>query len=107
VITEEDKKDIQLDSALLSQYAGIYELLRTGRESVMVPITVAEGHLIIQLPGEGKRPLRALSETVFDMVGTRIEFFKDDHGAVSHLIMQTATVAMEAVRKSVAPAPVR
>jgi hypothetical protein len=107
VITEEDKKDIQLDSALLSQYAGIYELLRTGRESVMVPITVAEGHLIIELPGEGKRPLRALSQTVFDMVGTRIEFFKDDHGAVSHLIMQTATVAMEAVRKSVAPAPVR
>ena len=66
----------------------------------MVPITIAGGHLIIELPGEGKRPLRALSETVFDMVGTRIEFVKDGHGAVSHLIMQTATVDMKAVRRS-------
>jgi hypothetical protein len=59
-----------------------------------------EDHLFIELPGLGKQPLSALSETVFNMRGTLIEFFKNARGTVSHLIAHTATIDLKAIRKS-------
>jgi hypothetical protein len=107
VLTEQDKRDTPLDPALLSKYAGVYELARPGREPRMMTVTVAGDHLVIEAQGMGKRQLSAQSETVFaTYVGPLIEFIEDDHGAVSHLIMHAAEGEQKAVRRSGAtPAP--
>jgi hypothetical protein len=40
VITEQDKKEIRLDSTLLSKYAGTYEQARPGREPMILTIAL-------------------------------------------------------------------
>jgi len=107
VITEEDRKQIHVDSTLLSKYAGTYEIPRPGSESRILTITVGGDQLFIEVPGMGKRPLFARSETLFfPYVGPEVEFISDDRGAVSHLILHAAEGDQKAVRKSNA-APVR
>jgi hypothetical protein len=105
VITEQDRKEIHLDSTLLSKYAGTYELPRPGREPVILTVSVAGDQLIYETPAMGKLPLFAQSQTVFvSTIGPVIEFVNDDHGAVSHLIVHAAEGEQKAVRRRDAPA---
>jgi hypothetical protein len=107
VITDADKKDIALDPTLLSKYVGAYELLRPGREPIILNVSLFGDQLIYERPGMGKLPLFAHSETVFfTSIGPVIEFVNDDRGRVSHMIMHAAEGDQKAVRTTgVAAAP--
>jgi CubicO group peptidase (beta-lactamase class C family) len=80
-----ERKEIALSNDILSQYVGTYEL-QPGFDLV---ITLEGDQLISQATGQGKVPIFAETETKFfpKVIDATIEFFKDDKGAVSHLIL--------------------
>ena len=98
VLLPSERKEISVPETILSQYVGTYEM--GPRMNFM--ITVEGGHLISQLSGQGKVPLFAESETKFftKVVDAEIEFFKDESGSVSHLILRQNGVDNKAVRTS-------
>ena len=59
------------------------------------------GQLVSQATGQGKLPLFAESETKFfpKKIDAEIEFFKDDNGAVTHLMLRQGPRDIKAPRK--------
>ncbi len=81
-----ERKETTLSADILSQYVGTYEL-QPGFDLV---ITLEGDQLISQATGQGKLPIFAETETKFfpKVIDATIEFFKDNKGAVSHLILR-------------------
>ncbi len=75
-----------VDPKILASYAGTYELA----PKFDLVVTVAEGHLVTQATGQGSFAMLAESETKFFPTGfdAEIEFFKDEHGNVSYLVLR-------------------
>jgi len=92
------KKEIAVAPQLLQQYVGVYELAPTFKLS----ITVEESQLMAQATGQPKLPVYASSETKFfyKVVDAQIEFFKDDKGAITHLVLYQNNQEMKAPRIS-------
>jgi CubicO group peptidase (beta-lactamase class C family) len=88
---------IQVDPKILEQYAGTYEL----QKGFDLAVTVQDGKLITQATGQGKVPLYAESETKFfpTLIPAEIEFFKDDQGKVSFLVLRQNGHDMKAPKK--------
>ncbi len=80
-----ERKEIAVSPDILNQYVGTYRL--TPNMDLMV--TLEDEHLMVQPTGQGILPVFASSETEFflKVIEATIEFFKDDKGAVSHLIL--------------------
>jgi dienelactone hydrolase len=95
-------KEISVAPEILSQYAGTYEL----EPDFNITVTLEGGRLITQMPGQDKVHVYTMSETKFfnKVEDTTVEFFKDDKGAVSHLLI-FETVAMKTGYKK-APAAI-
>jgi CubicO group peptidase (beta-lactamase class C family) len=95
--TVAERKEITISLTVLAQYTGTYEL-RPGFDLV---ITLEGGQLMSQATGQGKIPLFAASETKFfpKVIDAEIEFFKDDKGAVTSLVLHQGPVEMKAPRK--------
>jgi CubicO group peptidase (beta-lactamase class C family) len=98
VLLPSERKGISVPETILSQYVGTYDM----RPGVNLMITVEGGYLISQLSGQGKIPLFAESETEFftKVVEAEIEFFKDESGTVTHLILTQNGAENKAVRSS-------
>jgi hypothetical protein len=64
-------------------------------------VTVQDGKLITQATGQGKVPLYAESETKFfpTVIPAEIEFFRDDQGKVSFLVLHQNGNEMKAPKK--------
>jgi CubicO group peptidase (beta-lactamase class C family) len=92
-----ERKEIAVSPKILAQYTGTYEL-RPGFDLV---ITLEGDHLVSQATGQGKLPLFAESETKFfpKVIDAEIEFFKDDKGAVTSLVLHQGAMEMKAPRK--------
>jgi hypothetical protein len=92
-----ERKEIPVSSTILAQYIGTYEL-RPGFDLV---ITLEGDQLMSQATGQGKIPLFAESETKFfpKVMDAEIEFFKDDKGAVTHLMLHQGAAEIKAARK--------
>lgn len=92
----QEKKEIAVSAQVLQQYIGIYELAPTFK----ITVTVEEGQLMAQASGQPKIPVYGSSETKFfyKVVDAQIEFFKDDKGAVSHLVLYQNNQEMKAPR---------
>jgi CubicO group peptidase (beta-lactamase class C family) len=92
-----ERKEIAVSPKILAQYRGTYEL-GPGFELV---ITQEGDQLFSQATGQDKFPLFAESETKFflKVVDAEIEFFKDDKGAVTHLVLHQGPTEMKAPRK--------
>jgi len=88
---------ITLTPALLSTYAGAYELT-PGRDIV---ISVTDDMLFVRGLNEPKLPLLATTETTFMSTATPtgFEFVKDAQGQVTHLIVRGESGDRKAVRK--------
>jgi CubicO group peptidase (beta-lactamase class C family) len=88
---------IQVDPKILGQYAGTYEL----QKGFDLVVTVQDGKLITQATGQGKVPLYAESETKFfpTVIPAEIEFFRDDQGKVSFLVLHQNGNEMKAPKK--------
>jgi CubicO group peptidase (beta-lactamase class C family) len=80
-----EKKEISVSPDILNQYVGTYQLA----PNMDLTVTLEGDHLMAQPTGQGKLTVYAMSETKFflKMVDATIEFFKDDKGAVSHLML--------------------
>ena len=88
---------ISVDPKILAQYAGTYALTL----SFNLAVTVENGQLITQANGQGKVPIFAESETKFfpTVIDAEIEFFKDDQGKVTYLVLHQNGHDMKAQKK--------
>ena len=78
--------DVQVAPEILAKYAGTYDV-REGDKTKTAEVTVADGSLNWDFDGGGKQKLTAVSESIFSLSGTLIEFVKDAQGTVTNFSM--------------------
>jgi CubicO group peptidase (beta-lactamase class C family) len=85
VVLPSERKEITVSPAILEKYVGTYELM----PNFDLVMTLEGGQFMTQATGQPKFPLFAESETKFflKVVDAEVEFFKNDKGEVTHLIL--------------------
>ncbi|MBI3681688.1 MAG: serine hydrolase [Acidobacteria bacterium] len=80
-----ERKEITLDSRILSQYTGAYEVV----PAFQLAITVDGGRIFTQATNQPRLEIFAESETKFFLkaVDAQIEFVKDESGQVNGLVL--------------------
>lgn len=81
----QEREEITVEPQVLEQYVGTYELAPNFNIMIML-----EGNqLSAQASGQGKAPIYAETETKFfyKAVDARIEFFRNDRGEVTRLVL--------------------
>jgi len=88
---------VTVDPKVLATYTGTYELTPT----FSIVVTVENGGLATQASGQSKVPMLAESETKFFPTGfdAEIEFFKDDQGNVSYMMLRQNGHETKGMRK--------
>ncbi len=83
-----EREEIPLDSAVLNDYQGEYELA----EGVAIKVSVRDSQLFIQVTGQQAFPAFAMDTDRFFLrvVDAEIEFLRDDGGYVHELILYQA-----------------
>lgn len=97
VVLPTERKEVTLPPDTLAKYVGGYELA----PGVVIRMTVENGQLMTQATGQPKFPLYAESESKFflKVVDAQVEFFKDETGAVSYLMLHQGGRDMKAMKK--------
>jgi CubicO group peptidase (beta-lactamase class C family) len=97
VVLPSERKEITVSPAILEKYVGTYELM----PNFDLVMTLEGGQLMTQATGQSKFPLFAESETKFflKVVDAEVEFFKNDKGEVTHLILHQGGHDGKAVKK--------
>jgi CubicO group peptidase (beta-lactamase class C family) len=97
VVLTSERKVIDVAPKTLEAYTGTYEM-RPGFDMV---VTLENGQLITQATGQPKIPIFAESETKFfpKVIDAEMEFFKDESGKVTHLVLTQGSHEMKANRK--------
>jgi CubicO group peptidase (beta-lactamase class C family) len=92
-----ERKEITVSPKILADYAGTYELSPT----FSIVMTVEDGQLMTQATRQPKFPLFAESDTKFflKVVDAQVEFFRDEKGAVTHLVLHQGGRDAKAPRK--------
>jgi CubicO group peptidase (beta-lactamase class C family) len=92
-----ERKEISVAPKILAEYAGTYELA----PDFKVVMTVEGDQLMTQATGQPKFPMFAESETKFflKVVDAQVEFFRNDKGVVTHLVLHQGGQDMKASRK--------
>jgi CubicO group peptidase (beta-lactamase class C family) len=85
VVLPSERKEIAVSLAILEKYVGTYELM----PNFDIVVTLEGSQLMSQATGQSKFPMFAESETKFflKVVDAEVEFFKNDKGDVTHLIL--------------------
>jgi CubicO group peptidase (beta-lactamase class C family) len=85
VVLPSERKEVTVSPATLEQYVGTYELA----PDFDLVMTLENGQLMTQATGQPKFPLFAESETKFflKVVDAQVEFFKNDKGDVTYLVL--------------------
>jgi len=85
VVLPSERKEITVSAAVLGAYVGTYQLT----PDFSIVVTFEGGQLMAQATGQPKFPLFAESETKFflKVVEAEVEFFKNEKGEVTHLIL--------------------
>jgi CubicO group peptidase (beta-lactamase class C family) len=85
VVLPSERKEIAVLPGILEKYVGTYELTPT----FSIITTLENGQLMAQATKQPKFPLFAESETKFFLkaVDAQLEFFKNDKGEVTHLVL--------------------
>ena len=85
VVLPSERKEIAVSPAILEKYVGTYELM----PNFDIVVTLEGSQLMSQATGQSKFPLFAESETKFflKVVDAEVEFFKNDKGDVTNLIL--------------------
>ncbi|QNI31042.1 serine hydrolase [Alloacidobacterium dinghuense] len=97
VVLPSERKEVTVPSAVLAKYVGTYELAPT----FSMVITLEGNQLMEQATNQPKFPIFAESETEFflKVVDARIEFFKNDKGEVTHLVLHQGGRDTKGVKK--------
>jgi CubicO group peptidase (beta-lactamase class C family) len=97
VVLPSERREIKVPPAILAKYVGTYELM----PDFDIVMTLEGGQLMTQATGQSKFPLFAESETKFflKVVDAEVEFFKNDKGEVTHLILNQGGQEGKATKK--------
>jgi CubicO group peptidase (beta-lactamase class C family) len=97
VVLPSERKEITVSPATLEKYVGTYELM----PNFDIVVTLEGGQLMTQATGQSKFPLFAESETKFflKVVDAEVEFFKNDKGQVTHLILHQGGQDVKGTKK--------
>jgi len=97
VAPPKSRKEVDVDSAVLESYAGVYVLT----PQFVLTVTVEDGKLMVQATGQPKLPVFAESKTEFfyKIVDAQISFVPDEDGKVKHLTLHQGGLNLKAVRK--------
>ncbi|HYK90462.1 MAG TPA: serine hydrolase [Acidobacteriota bacterium] len=97
VVLPSERKEITVPQAILEKYVGTYELM----PNFDIVMTLEGSQLMTQATGQGKFPLFAESETKFflKVVDAEVEFFKNDKGDLTHLILHQGAQEMKGMKK--------
>jgi CubicO group peptidase (beta-lactamase class C family) len=92
-----ERKEVRVSTEMLASYVGTYEL----RPGFSLAITLEGDQLMSQATGQGKIPLFAESETRFfpKVIDAQIEFFKNEQGAVTHIILNQGPASIKGIRQ--------
>jgi hypothetical protein len=92
---------VTVASEVLARYVGSYEFAFPENPTVPATynVTMSGGALFMDTEGKGETPLIPVSETVFYLRAARIEFVKDDRGAVTHFTRTWAEGDLKYMRK--------
>ena len=85
-VPPDERKAISVDPAILRQYAGSYEVA----PGILLTITLEDGRLLSQGPGQPKVELFPLSKTTFflKVADVRMIFDKNEEGEVFQVIIR-------------------
>jgi hypothetical protein len=91
------RSTVSVDPKILAQYAGTYALA----PNFDLVFTVENGQLMTQATGQPKFPVYAESDSRFflTVVDAQVEFFKDDQGKITHLVLHQGGHDMKAPKK--------
>ncbi len=97
VVLASERKEVTISPKVLAQYVGTYEL----SPSFSIVMTLEGGQLMTQATNQEKLPIFAESETMFFLkaVDAQVEFFKNDKGQVTHLVLHQGGRDVKGVRK--------
>ena len=92
-----ERKEITVPPKVLAEYVGTYELT----PNFSIVMTLEDGHLMTQATNQPKFPLFAESETMFFLrvVDAQVEFFKNDKGQVTHMVLHQGGHDAKGVKK--------
>ena len=99
--SDDKKLAVKVAPQVLSKYVGTYEFRPPDDPSfvMLFGVTLSGDELSMDVAGKDKQPMIPLSETTFSVVGGRLDFVKDDRGAVTHLIFHAVEGDFKGVRK--------
>jgi CubicO group peptidase (beta-lactamase class C family) len=97
VVLPSERKEIAVSPGILARYVGTYEISPT----FSIVITLEGNQLMAQATNQPKFPIFPESETEFflKVVDAQIEFFKDDKGQVTHLVLHQGGHDGKGIRK--------
>jgi CubicO group peptidase (beta-lactamase class C family) len=97
VVLAEERKEVTVPAKILADYVGSYELA----PGFIFVVTLEGDQLITQITGRPKVPIFAESETMFfpKVVDAEIEFFKNEKGQVTHLVLHQGGRDTQALKK--------
>jgi CubicO group peptidase (beta-lactamase class C family) len=97
VVLAEERKEVTVPAKILADYVGSYELA----PGFIFVVTLEGDQRITQITGQPKVPIFAESETMFfpKVVDAEIEFFKNEKGQVTHLVLHQGGRDTQALKK--------
>ncbi len=97
VVLPNERKEVAVPPKILAEYAGTYELSPT----FQIVVTVEGDNLMVQATKQPKFPVFASSETRFflKVVDAEVEFFRNEKGEVTHLVLHQGGMDQKAVKK--------
>jgi hypothetical protein len=103
VITDEDRRKsrevVSVPLTVLQSYVGLYEGTDPAGKKQTFEITLSGDQLMLALPGGGKLPMTAESETTFSAASTPVVFKRDAAGVVTSFVVSTVEGDRTAIRK--------
>jgi hypothetical protein len=97
VVLISERKEVKVPAKILAEYVGSYEL----EPNFVMEVSLDGDQLITQITGQPKVPIFSESETTFfpKVVDAEIEFFKNDKGQVTHLVLHQGGQDHNAIKK--------
>lgn len=97
VVLISERKEVKVPTNLLAEYVGNYEL----QPNFVMVVSLKGDQLITQITGQPEVPIFAESEKTFfpKIVDAEIEFFKNDKGQVTHLVLHQGGQDHKAIKK--------
>jgi hypothetical protein len=99
--SDDKKYAVQVAASILSKYVGAYEFSFPENPTLVITsnVTLSGGELFMDTEGKDKISMIPLSETLFSLLGDRIEFVKDAQGRVTHFVSFAAEGNLKSVRR--------